>query len=77
MLCSDLPEMSRIVRTYGVGVATEERDPKKLAGIIRYMLKERSNGAWMEALNRAADELCWENESQVYLDLLNEYGILT
>jgi len=77
VLCSDLPEMSRIVRTYGVGVATDERDPKKLAGIIRYMLKERSNGAWMEALNRAADELCWENESQVYLDLLNEYGILT
>jgi len=77
VLCSDLPEMSRIVRNYGVGVAKDERDPKKLAGIIRYMLKERSNGAWMEALNRAADELCWENESQVYLDLLNEYGILT
>ena len=72
VLCSALPEMSRIVRTHGVGIATEERDPKKLAGIIRYMLEERSNGAWRDALDKAAGELCWENESQVYLDLLNK-----
>lgn len=77
VLCSALPEMSRIVRTYGVGIATEERDPKKLAGIIRYMLEERSNGAWRDALDRAAGELCWENESQVYLDLLQSCGILS
>ena len=72
VLCAALPEMARIVRTYGVGVATEERDPGKLAGIIRYMLDERSNGAWREALDRAADELCWENESQGYLELLGQ-----
>lgn len=77
VLCSALPEMARIVRTYGVGIATEERDPKKLAGIIRYMLEERSNGAWRDALDQAAGELCWENESQVYLDLLHKCGILS
>lgn len=76
VLCSALPEMTRIVRTYGVGIATEERDPKKLAGIIRYMLEERSKGAWRGALDKAAEELCWENESQVYLDLLNQCGVL-
>ena len=76
VLCSDLPEMSRIVRTYGVGVATDEREPKRVAAIIRYMLEERSDGAWREALDRAADELCWENESKVYLDLLSQCGIL-
>lgn len=76
VLCSALPEMSRIVETYGIGIATREKNPKKLAGIMKYMLEERSSGAWLDALDRAAEELCWENESQVYLDLLSECGVL-
>lgn len=76
VLCSALPEMSRIVSSYGVGIACKERDPEKLAGRIRFMLKERAGGAWMEALDRAANDLCWENESLIYLDLLNECGVL-
>ena len=76
VLCSALPEMTRIVESYGVGVASGERDPEKLAGIIRYMLKERSGGAWKEALDSAAEELCWEKESVVYRDLLKECGVI-
>ena len=76
VLCTDLPEISRIVRAYGVGVATDERNPKKLAGIIRYMFGERSEGAWREGLDRAAAELCWENESEEYLALLRDCGII-
>jgi glycosyltransferase involved in cell wall biosynthesis len=76
VLCSALPEMSRIVDSYGIGISTRERDPEKIAGIIRFMLKERAGGAWMEALERAALELCWENESVVYLELLKECGVL-
>jgi glycosyltransferase involved in cell wall biosynthesis len=76
VLCSALPEMSRIVDSYGVGISTTERDPEKIAGIIRYMLKERSTGTWMEALHRASLELCWENESKIYLELLSECGVL-
>jgi len=76
VLCSALPEMSRIVETYGIGIATNEKNPKKLAGIMRYMFEERAAGAWKNALDHAARELCWENESQVYLDLLSECGVL-
>ncbi|MCK5138003.1 MAG: glycosyltransferase [Bacteroidales bacterium] len=76
VLCSALPEMARIVNTYGVGIATRERDPQKLARIIRYMFEERTEGAWREALDLAAAELCWENESRIYLELLAECGIL-
>ena len=76
VLCSALPEMSRIVDSFGVGISTDERDPEKLAGIIRYMLKERAGGAWMEALQRASHELCWENESKIYLELLSDCGVL-
>lgn len=76
VLCSALPEMSKIVETYGVGVSTSERDPAKLAAIIRYMLHERSAGAWKQALEKAANELCWENESQAYLDIVARCGVL-
>jgi len=76
VLCSALPEMSRIVDSYGVGISTKERDPEKIAGRIRFMLKERTGGGWMEALDRAALELCWENESAIYLGLLNDCGVL-
>jgi len=77
VLCSALPEMSRIVDSYGIGISTKERDPEKIAGIIRYMLKERSGGAWREALDKAALELCWEKESTSYLALLNDCGVLS
>ena len=76
VLCSALPEMSRMVESYGVGISTAERDPEKLAGIIRYMLKERSGGAWMEALEKASEELCWEKESLVYREMLRECGVI-
>jgi glycosyltransferase involved in cell wall biosynthesis len=76
VLCSTLPEMSRIVDSYGIGISTKERNPEKLAGIVRYMLKERAGGAWMGALHKAALELCWENESKIYLELLRDCGVL-
>lgn len=76
VLCSALPEMSRIVETYGIGISTGERNPEKLASIIRYMLKERSGGAWREALLKAASELCWEKESKIYLELLKDCRVL-
>lgn len=76
VLCSALPEMARIVETYGVGIATGERNPEQLASIIRYILKERSAGAWMEALEKASEVLCWEVESEIYHDLIIQSGVL-
>ena len=76
VLCSDLPEISRIVRTYGVGVVTGEREPEKLAGIIRYIFREKKEGAWRDGLERAANDLCWEKESGQYLSILKDCGIV-
>ena len=76
VLCSSLPEMAKIVESYGVGVSTAERDPEKLAGIIKYMLKEAAGSTWKEGLHKAAEELCWEEESVVYRDLLKECGVI-
>jgi len=75
VLCSDLPEMKKIVESYGIGVVVRDRNPERVAKTIRYMLAERAAGAWKEALNRAADELCWENEVKEYTTLLRDCGI--
>lgn len=70
VLTSALPEMKRVVETFGIGISTQERDPVKLASIVRYMCEEQAAGAWSDALDRAADQLCWEKESGKYVDLL-------
>ncbi|MFH0757484.1 MAG: glycosyltransferase [Bacteroidota bacterium] len=77
VLCSALPEMAKVVETYGIGIVVHAREPERLAKTIRFMLDERSRGAWMEALEKAAGELCWENESKEYLALVNETGVLS
>ncbi|HER08343.1 MAG TPA: glycosyltransferase [Bacteroides sp.] len=76
VLCSDLPEMARIVDVYGVGVATGERDPQKLAEIVRHMCSDHGKRSRKKALDRAAGELCWENESRIYLQLLEDCGVI-
>jgi len=76
VLCSALPEMGWIVDSYGVGKTTLERDPEKLARIIGDMLKKSATGVWKEALEKAAEDLCWEKESAIYRDLLKECGVI-
>jgi hypothetical protein len=67
--------MAWIVDSYGVGKTTLEREPEQLARIIGDMLKKSAAGDWKEALEKAAEDLCWEKESEVYRDLLKECGV--
>lgn len=76
VLCSALPEMAKIVETYGIGIAIRKRDPENIAKVVRFMLEEQESGAWDKALERAAEELCWENESDQYIAVLKESGVL-
>jgi len=76
VLCSHLPEMARVVETYGIGIAVRKRDPEDIAKMVRFMLEERCEGAWRVALDKAAGELCWENESKEYLALVRDCGLL-
>lgn len=76
VLCSNLPEMAKIVESYGIGVAIRDRDPENIARVIRFMLEEHEAGAWEEALENAAQDLCWEKESVQYLAVVKESGVL-
>ncbi len=61
VIVSSLPEMEALVKDYGVGRVLRERNPRALADMILEM--ERNRGDYMEALEKAAQELCWEKES--------------
>lgn len=75
VLCSDLPEMKRIVQAYNVGISSRERDPEKLAEILKQMMKEKREGKWASSIENAARELCWENESEIYKEILSKLGV--
>lgn len=77
VLCSSLPEMAKLVESYGIGVAIRERNPENIARVIRFILEEDNDGVWLPALEKAAEELCWEKESEQYLAVLYETGVLS
>jgi glycosyltransferase involved in cell wall biosynthesis len=65
VVVSNLPEMTRIVRAYGIGLVAESHDPAELAVVIRRALTDRElRGEWMINLEKAANELNWENEEK-------------
>ncbi|WP_075341953.1 glycosyltransferase [Tenacibaculum agarivorans] len=67
VLCSDLPEMKRIVKDYGVGEVIIDRTPKMIAKQIQQM-EEKD---YHEQLLKAKQELIWENEESVLLELFD------
>ncbi len=66
VLVSDLPEMSRIVKDYGVGevLLEEERTSTHLARRIRRLVEGENWLGYHQATLAAANHLCWENEQE-------------
>jgi len=63
VIVSNLPEMRRIIDEYSVGKVLYDRSPKNLAKIVIEML-EKGKKPWQESLNKASNELVWENEKK-------------
>lgn len=77
VLTSCFPAMKEIVEKYHIGFTIQNPDPQTLAGILKIMLKEKSlRAAWKEGLEKAASELCWEQEVPLLLELYNHAGLL-
>jgi glycosyltransferase involved in cell wall biosynthesis len=68
-VCSDLPEVGRMVREYGTGLLIQEVTPREIASTL---LKLYENKALMAELRenckKAAIILNWENEKRVLLE---------
>ncbi len=70
VLVSDIPGMAAIVREYDVGMVTDARDPESLAMTFKTMLfDEEKRHNWRKNADKAAAELCWENEEPELLTL--------
>ena len=72
-LClTDLPEMTRLVRQYDLGMTFHSVDPDSIAAAIN-ALKPASIDRYKRNSLEAAGELCWERESE---RLVGAYGAL-
>jgi glycosyltransferase involved in cell wall biosynthesis len=66
VLASPLPEISKILLKYDIGLMITSHDPQHIAETIRIMTTDPVRIAqWKENLKFAAEELCWENEKLV------------
>ncbi|MGQ9847271.1 MAG: glycosyltransferase [Bacteroidales bacterium] len=75
VVCSDLPEMSKIVKKYNVGICLNEsqRNPEKLAQIINGLLSEKQKlETWKANCKIAAKELNWEVEKEKLKSVLQK-----
>ncbi|MCO6501327.1 MAG: glycosyltransferase [Vicingus serpentipes] len=72
VLVADLPEMAEVVHQYEVGVVLKQHEAKYLAETIKKMLAdEEKMNQWKQNAKKAAQELNWEKEQQVIINLLN------
>ena len=70
VLVSDFPEMKRIVDEYSIGKILKERNAKSLANILNNMLTDKEQiKNWKINLKKAKEELTWENEKRVLLNV--------
>lgn len=74
VLVSPLPEMKAIVEKYGIGKMIESHDPQYLAAKFdAFSEKGKRSSILIENLQRAASDLCWENEEQELMKIYHPY----
>ena len=71
VLVSPFHEMKQVVEKYDIGEFITGHEPAYLAERFNAMLgNETALARYREGAGRAAQELCWENESKVLTDLI-------
>ncbi len=64
---SELVEMRTLIERYDIGRVFDVRDPAAIAATLEAMLEPALHKRLRENVMRAAEELCWEKESQKLL----------
>jgi glycosyltransferase involved in cell wall biosynthesis len=66
IVCSDFPEMRKIIEDYSIGVLTDPGDIDKIANDVNLLLNNDKKIKEMQKnLKKASKELTWENEKEV------------
>lgn len=70
ILCSDFPEMKKIIDDYNVGSVLKSHEPKLLAQQIQEIFSNSEQYiSWKKNLKTAKKELCWQNEEKILLNV--------
>jgi len=64
LLTNDLPEVSRLVKEYGVGWTINSSDPVALAHCLEHALVHSADEALRRRLGHAASSLTWKHERE-------------
>ena len=72
VLVSNLPEMSKIVKGYSIGMILASHEPKAIGEALAEALNNESlRKTWAENLQIAAKELTWENEEKTLEEIFS------
>lgn len=74
VVVSDLPEMSRLVRSHGVGWCADGADPESVAAALRTALAQQDDEGLRGRLAKAAAELSWDREKRRLLAVYEDLG---
>ena len=70
MLSTDLPERKRIIEHYDVGVIVHDLSPANISEKLQLMANDKNaRQRWKANCQKAATELCWENEENVLREI--------
>lgn len=67
VVASNLPEISRVVTSYGVGELCDASDPSSIAAAVTEVLQ--ASDRYAEGLQTAAATLTWQSEEQILLNV--------
>ncbi|MGN0033815.1 MAG: glycosyltransferase [Candidatus Limimorpha sp.] len=74
VVASHLPEIERIIREYNIGTFIDDHNPETIAKTVRSAIDDEKNiTLWKNNLKFAAQNLCWEKEESVLLNIYERY----
>jgi len=74
VLCSDLPEITKIIKQYDIGDIIESHEPHYLSEKVKAFLGDTKKLAtYKENLTFAASELCWEKEENKIINIYRKF----
>lgn len=74
IIASHLVEIERIIKQYNIGAFIEDHNPEDIAHTIKTVLQnQQMMTEWKQNLISAAEDLCWEKEEKVLLNVIQSY----
>ncbi len=67
LIISDLPYVREVVEQYDCGAVFESNEPEVIAGVFEHSLSDARLAELKANVDKAAHDLCWENEKKVFL----------